>query len=36
MATVHPAQLGRFFEDYSVGDTYQHPFGRTISEADST
>lgn len=36
MATVHPAQLGRFFEDYEVGDTYQHPFGRTISEADST
>lgn len=36
MATVHPAQLGRFFEDYEVGDVYQHPFGRTISEADST
>ena len=34
--TVHPAQLGRFFEDFVVGDTYQHPFGRTISEADST
>ena len=36
MATVHPAQLGLFFDDYVVGDTYQHPFGRTISEADST
>ena len=36
MGTVHPAQLGRFFEEYAVGDTYQHPFGRTISEADST
>jgi itaconyl-CoA hydratase len=34
--TVHPAQLGRFFEDFAVGDVYQHPFGRTISEADST
>ena len=34
--TVHPAQLGRFFEDFVVGDVYQHPFGRTISEADST
>ena len=33
--TVHPAQLGRFFDDYEVGDVYQHPFGRTISEADS-
>jgi acyl dehydratase len=34
--TVHPAVLGRFFDDYVVGDVYQHPFGRTISEADST
>ena len=34
--TVHPAQLGRFFDDFVVGDVYQHPFGRTISEADST
>ena len=34
--TVHPAQLGRFFDDFEVGDVYQHPFGRTISEADST
>lgn len=36
MSTVHPAELGRFFEDFVVGDVYQHPFGRTISEADST
>ena len=34
--TVHPAALGRFLEDYQVGDTYQHPFGRTISETDCT
>ena len=34
--TVHPAVLGRFFEDFTVGDVYQHPIGRTISEADST
>lgn len=34
--TVHAAQLGNFFEDFTVGDVYQHPFGRTISEADST
>jgi itaconyl-CoA hydratase len=33
---VHKAELGRFFEDFIIGDTYQHPFGRTISEADST
>lgn len=36
MTQVHPAQLGNFFEDFTVGDVYQHPFGRTISEADST
>jgi len=36
MTNVVPAQLGRFFEDFEVGTTYQHPFGRTISEADST
>lgn len=33
---VVPAQLGRLFEDFAVGTVYQHPFGRTISEADST
>jgi itaconyl-CoA hydratase len=33
---VHEAQLGRFYEDFAVGDVYQHPIGRTISEADST
>lgn len=33
---LHKAELGRFFEDFAVGDVYQHPFGRTISEADST
>lgn len=35
-ASIQKAQLGRFFEDYEVGVTYQHPFGRTINEADST
>lgn len=33
---VHRAELGRFYDDFVVGDVYQHPFGRTISEADST
>ncbi len=33
--TVHPAVLGRFFDDFTVGDVYQHPFGRTISETDN-
>ena len=34
--TVHKAELGRFVEDFVAGDVYQHPIGRTISEADST
>ncbi|MGH8961627.1 MAG: MaoC family dehydratase [Jatrophihabitantaceae bacterium] len=34
--TVHAAELGRFYDDFVVGDLYQHPFGRTISETDST
>ena len=33
---VHEAVLGRVFEDFVVGDVYQHPIGRTISEADCT
>lgn len=28
-------QLGRFLEDFHVGDVYQHPLGRTITEADN-
>jgi len=27
---------GRFFEDFEVGDIYQHPLGRTVSEYDNT
>jgi len=27
--------LGRFFEDFSVGDVYRHPLGRTITDADN-
>jgi itaconyl-CoA hydratase len=34
--TLHVAELGRFFEDFEIGDVYQHPFGRTINEADCT
>lgn len=34
--TVNQPTLGRFFEDFVVGDVYQHPLGRTISEADNT
>jgi acyl dehydratase len=28
--------LGLFFEDYHVGDHFEHPLGRTITEADNT
>jgi acyl dehydratase len=26
---------GRFFEDFTVGDRYRHPLGRTITETDN-
>jgi itaconyl-CoA hydratase len=26
---------GRFFEDFEIGDVYQHPLGRTVIEADN-
>jgi itaconyl-CoA hydratase len=43
--TVTPAEIaphryrerfGRYFEDFAVGDIYEHRPGRTISEADNT
>ena len=33
--TVKPGWEGRYFEDFEVGDVYQHPLGRTITEADN-
>jgi acyl dehydratase len=33
--TVHEARLGRYFEDFIVGDVYQHPLGRTITDTDN-
>jgi len=29
-------ERGRFFEDFKVGEVYQHAVGRTLSEADNT
>jgi acyl dehydratase len=26
---------GRFFEDFVVGDVYEHPLGRTVTQADN-
>ena len=33
--TVKPGWTGRVFEDFSVGDVYEHPLGRTILDADN-
>lgn len=27
---------GRVFEDFEIGDVYEHPLGRTLSETDNT
>lgn len=32
---VKPGWRGRFYEDFEIGDVYQHPLGRTITEADN-
>ena len=28
-------QPGRYYEDMNIGDTYQHPHGRTLTDADN-
>src|SRR5919198_4241192 len=33
--TIKPGWNGRFFEDFSVGDVYQHPLGRTVTTTDN-
>ena len=33
--TVKKGWTGRFFEDFDVGDVYEHPLGRTITTADN-
>jgi itaconyl-CoA hydratase len=32
---VMPGWSGRFFEDFAVGDVYEHPLGRTVTETDN-
>jgi itaconyl-CoA hydratase len=32
---VHNSSTGYFFDDFSVGDVFRHPLGRTISEVDN-
>src|SRR5471032_2907145 len=33
--TIKQGWGGRFFEDFEVGDVYEHPLGRTITSADN-
>lgn len=32
---VQPGWTGRVYEDFAVGDVYEHPLGRTLSDADN-
>jgi acyl dehydratase len=32
---IKPGWTGRVFEDFIVGDIYEHPLGRTITQADN-
>jgi acyl dehydratase len=34
--TTEQGWTGRFYEDFEIGAVYQHPLGRTITEADNT
>lgn len=36
MVAVQQGWRGRYFEDFEVGDVYQHRLGRTIGEADNS
>jgi acyl dehydratase len=33
--SVKPGWTGRVFEDFTVGDVYEHPLGRTVTQADN-
>jgi itaconyl-CoA hydratase len=33
--TSQPGWRGRFFEDFTVGDVYQHALGRTVTQTDN-
>lgn len=35
LGTVVKGWEGRTFEDFNVGDIYNHPFGKTVTEADN-
>ncbi len=33
--TEKPGWRGRYFEDFTVGDVYRHPLGRTVMQTDN-
>ena len=33
--SVKPGWTGRVFEDFATGDVYEHPLGRTVTQADN-
>ena len=33
--STKPGWRGRFFEDFEVGDVYEHPLGRTVTQTDN-
>ena len=34
--TVKEGWRGRFFEDFEIGDVYEHPLGRTVTTTDNS
>lgn len=34
--TTHFGWQGRYFEDFEIGDVYEHPLGRTITSTDNS
>ncbi|GGL40143.1 MaoC family dehydratase [Nocardia jinanensis] len=34
--TTHHGWHGRYYEDFVVGDVYEHPLGRTVTDTDNT
>jgi len=33
--TIKPGWTGRVYEDFAIGDIYEHPLGRTVTQADN-
>ncbi len=33
--TIKQGWIGRFFEDFAVGDVFPHPLGRTVTQTDN-